>query len=123
MSVHVDIERKVQWCVQELNFRHELSSVTDLPTPPNRHMMCSKQARETKGISRYTPFPIRYPCAHNLCASLPTRFTTSTKLLKVGLHGAILDTVHSQLEDKVRTLDLHMQLKVQIVELDAFGGC
>lgn len=39
--------------------------------------------------------------------------------MKLSLHRPVVDAVHSQLKDEIRTLDLHVQLKVQVVELDA----
>ncbi|KAI7150346.1 hypothetical protein KC344_g206 [Hortaea werneckii] len=41
--------------------------------------------------------------------------------IEVGLHGPVLDAIHPQLEHEIRTFNLHVQFKVQVVELDALG--
>lgn len=40
--------------------------------------------------------------------------------MKIGLDTPILDPVDPQLKHQIRALDLHMQLEIQVVELDAF---
>lgn len=42
--------------------------------------------------------------------------------MKLCLHATILYTIHSELEDEIGTLDLHVQLKIEIIELDTFRG-
>jgi hypothetical protein len=41
--------------------------------------------------------------------------------LEVGFYCPVLDSVNNQLEDQIRTLDLHVQLKVQVRELLTFA--
>ena len=48
--------------------------------------------------------------------------TVNNTLLEVRLNTTVLYTIHAQLEHQIGTLDLHVQLEVQIVEFDAFGG-
>lgn len=48
-----------------------------------------------------------------------SRHVWEERLMKLSLHRPVVDAVHSQLKDEIRTLDLHVQLKVQVVELDA----
>lgn len=40
--------------------------------------------------------------------------------MELCLNAAILNTIYSQLKDQIGTLDLHMQLKVEVVKLDTF---
>jgi hypothetical protein len=42
--------------------------------------------------------------------------------LKLGLYPAILNAIDHQLEDQIRTLNLHVQLKVKVREFLAFAG-
>jgi len=42
-------------------------------------------------------------------------------LMKVSLDAPIIDAIHPQLEHQVRGLDLHVELEIQIVELDPLG--
>lgn len=45
---------------------------------------------------------------------------SSAQLIKVRLHTPILHAIDSELKDKICTLNLHMQLEVQIVEFETF---
>lgn len=41
--------------------------------------------------------------------------------MEIRLNAPILNPIHPQLKHQIRTLNLHMQLKVQVIKLDAFG--
>lgn len=41
--------------------------------------------------------------------------------MEIGLYTPILDAIDSQFEYELCTLDLHVQLEVQVIELDPFG--
>lgn len=42
--------------------------------------------------------------------------------MEIRLHTAIPNSVNPQLKHQISTLNLHMQLEIQVVELDAFRG-
>lgn len=42
----------------------------------------------------------------------------NTISMKFSLHAAIFDAINSQLKDEISTLNFHVQLEVEIVELD-----
>lgn len=48
-------------------------------------------------------------------------YSHNALLMKVRLHTPILDAIDPQLKVQIRTLNLHVQLKVQILKLDALG--
>jgi hypothetical protein len=59
---------------------------------------------------------INNPMLQNLAKSI------ISLLLEVGLDFAIFHSINHQLEHQIRTLDLHVQLKVKVRELLAFAG-
>jgi len=78
-------------------------------------------------MSTVARYGISNPNATNAALATGNSITSfssqCSRSLKVRLHSAVLHPVHMQLEHQVRTLDLHMQLEVQVVELNALGGC
>jgi len=46
----------------------------------------------------------------------------SCSSMKFGLHRTVRDASNHQFKHQVRTLNLHVKLKVKVLELDALGG-
>jgi hypothetical protein len=59
---------------------------------------------------------INNPMLQNLAKSI------ISLLLEIGLDFAVFHSINHQLKDQIRTLDLHVQFKVQVREFLAFAG-
>lgn len=81
-------------------------------------LLVQVQARATNSVSKN-----QQPDRRRLASLLPSNIKRTDQLVKLGIYPPIPHPVNLELEPQPRTVDDHLEGKIQIIELNTACGC